>query len=180
MKNWTVESFKKGDIKTIEAVYKKYYRLLVFVAKGVLNNNEDSEDVAQEAFEKAIEKRESYNYDKSFPSWLCQITRNLSIDKLRARKVSTLPLDNGNQSAADPSISPKTKADGNILLDLLKQILSKEDYEIYMLRVYFDLSFAEIGSIESASAGAIKKRFYRLEKKIKVKLTAAEKGGLIK
>ena len=56
------------------------------VARGVLRNDADAEDVAQEALLRAYRKSERLREPVRFRGWLVRITFRLALDRLRATK----------------------------------------------------------------------------------------------
>ena len=67
----------------------KMYRL----ALRVVNNQEEAEDVVQEALIKIWNKREKLAEIENPAAYCMTITRNMGIDKLRARKMDTTDID---------------------------------------------------------------------------------------
>ena len=60
----------------------------------VLNNRAEAEDALQEAFVRIWQKADRYAANGYSPmTWLITLTRNLAIDRLRARKPPTVELD---------------------------------------------------------------------------------------
>src|SRR2546423_8034738 len=56
------------------------------VARGVLRNTEDAEDVAQEALLRAYRKFEQLREPKRFRGWLVRVTFRLALDRARSAK----------------------------------------------------------------------------------------------
>lgn len=59
-------------------------RLIAFAMKFELSR-EDAEEVVSQSLQKVIEKIDTYDTDKGakFSTWVCQITKNATIDRLR-------------------------------------------------------------------------------------------------
>ena len=57
------------------------------IARGLLPNEEDARDVAQEAFLRVFRNLERFDFGYAFSTWLNRIVTNLAIDHLRRRRV---------------------------------------------------------------------------------------------
>ncbi|MGB5560405.1 MAG: sigma-70 family RNA polymerase sigma factor [Paracoccaceae bacterium] len=83
-----------GDRKAFAALYDATSAKLFGVCLRILNNRAEAEDTLQEAFVRVWQKADSYAVNGYSPmTWLITLARNLSIDKLRARKAPTNDLD---------------------------------------------------------------------------------------
>lgn len=70
----------------IEALYDMYSASLFGVISRIVNNEATAEDVLQETFVKIWHSFSSYSEDKGrLFTWMVNIARNLSIDKLRSK-----------------------------------------------------------------------------------------------
>src|SRR5438270_9299588 len=72
--------------REFEARLAEYAPLAFRVARGVLRNDADAEDVAQEALLRAYRKFERLREPVRFRGWLVRITFRLALDRLRATK----------------------------------------------------------------------------------------------
>ena len=83
-----------GDRSSFSALYDATSAKLFGVCLRVLNNRAEAEDALQEAFVRIWQKADSYAANGYSPmTWLITLTRNLAIDKLRARKAPTDDID---------------------------------------------------------------------------------------
>jgi RNA polymerase sigma-70 factor (ECF subfamily) len=74
--------YKKDD-KAFTHLYDMYAKSLFSVINVLVKNTEEAEDVLQEVFVKVWKNIDSYNESKGlFYTWLLNIARNTSIDKL--------------------------------------------------------------------------------------------------
>lgn len=80
---------KKGDNQAFELLFRKYYVRLCGFSNKFLNDPEEAREVAQEVFIKIWEGREDIDPEKSLKSYLFKIAQNLSLNKLRKKKVET-------------------------------------------------------------------------------------------
>ncbi|NNF23815.1 MAG: sigma-70 family RNA polymerase sigma factor [Rhodobacteraceae bacterium] len=79
-----------GDRKAFSALYDATSAKLFGVCLRILNNRAEAEDALQDAFVRIWQKADSYGANGYSPmTWLITLTRNLAIDKVRARKAPT-------------------------------------------------------------------------------------------
>lgn len=82
-----IERSALGDRNAFSALYDATSAKLFGVCLRVLNNRADAEETLQEAYVRIWQKAGSYAANGYSPmTWLITLTRNLAIDKLRARK----------------------------------------------------------------------------------------------
>lgn len=75
-----------GDQGAFRGLVERHQQRAYWVARGMLNNDEDARDVAQEAFVRVHRSLARFDVTMKFSTWLHQIVVNLSIDLLRKRK----------------------------------------------------------------------------------------------
>src|SRR5215471_16648967 len=73
-----VRAAKNGDISAFEELVKKYERKLFRIARNVMQNTEDAEDVVQTAFLKAYQNLKQFEEIAKFSTWLIRIALNES------------------------------------------------------------------------------------------------------
>lgn len=74
------------DEKAFTHMYNMYSKSLFAVISNMIRDTEEAEDVLQETFVKIWKNIDSYNESKGrFYTWILNIARNTSIDKLRSK-----------------------------------------------------------------------------------------------
>jgi RNA polymerase sigma-70 factor (ECF subfamily) len=74
------------DQRAFTYVYDMYSKSLFAVISNLVSDREEAEDVLQETFVKIWKNIDSYNESKGrFYTWIVNIARNSSIDKLRSK-----------------------------------------------------------------------------------------------
>jgi RNA polymerase sigma-70 factor (ECF subfamily) len=82
------------DQNAVSELYDRHCRLLFGLALRILRNRAEAEEVLQEVFVQAWTKVDSYSAALGTPvAWLVRITRNRSIDRLRANQVRDRTVD---------------------------------------------------------------------------------------
>ena len=119
-----------------------------------------AEDIFQDTFIKAIStiKKGKYNDEGKFLPWVMRIAHNLIIDHYR--KSSRMPMVKGNSEfdifdiipSTDKSIHDQLESEQvhGRLKELIKH-LPRDQKEVLMMRIYFDMSFKEISEMTNVS-----------------------------
>ncbi len=98
-----IERCRKGDRKAQFDLYRLYYKGMYNVCLRLLGNESDAEDIMQEAFLSAFKKMDTFRGESSFGSWLKKIVVNRSLDHLKKKKVTFLPV---NERIREPEEDP--------------------------------------------------------------------------
>jgi RNA polymerase sigma-70 factor (ECF subfamily) len=80
-----VAAAKRGDSAAFETLCKQSANTVFHVARRMMRNNEDAEDVVQESFQQAFVHLKSFNGDSRFSTWLSRIAINAALMKLRKK-----------------------------------------------------------------------------------------------
>jgi len=73
------------DGNAFRTIMQKYNQRLYRIARGILRNDAEAEDVVQEAYVSAFTHLDSFSGDSNLPTWLARITMNEALGRLRAR-----------------------------------------------------------------------------------------------
>src|SRR6202030_2916167 len=90
---------KRGDSAAFEFLCKQSASMVFRVARRMMRNNEDAEDVLQESFQQAFIHLKNFNGDSRFSTWLSRIAINAALMKLRRkRRVRDVSLDHSAET----------------------------------------------------------------------------------
>lgn len=129
-------------------------------------NRELAEDITQDIFVKAWEKRNTFHPSKStLKNWIYIIARNHIIDTYRKKKISVKSFDE-DIYVKDLDISIEDDgAVSNILRNLDR--LKEKEKEVIILRYVQDLDIEDIAKILGKSKNTTKVTIHRAIKKLK-------------
>ncbi|MEH2592686.1 RNA polymerase sigma-70 factor (ECF subfamily) [Bradyrhizobium sp. AZCC 1721] len=91
------------DEAAVRAIMQANNRRLYRLARGILRNDGEAEDVVQEAYVRAFTHLENFRGDSSLSTWLSRITMNEALGRLR-RQRPTVELDSLPQGALEAQI----------------------------------------------------------------------------
>jgi RNA polymerase sigma-70 factor (ECF subfamily) len=140
------------------------------VARGLIANEEDARDVAQEAFLRVFRSLERFDFEYAFSTWLHRIVTNLAIDHLRKRRVVAKGglLDDEDSQAPelvdegveDPSAGLEREETVDEVHRCL-EALAPHFQSVLVLRELEGLSCAEIAEIVGATNVTVRWRLHR-------------------
>lgn len=151
--------------KTYEFLIDEYSKLLWYIASGILKNSgskEDIEDCVAESFAYLWEYPEKYEQQKgSIKTYLCLITKNKAIDKVRKiNKRTAVPYEEDlsvkNDDIDEILTNKQMVAD---IYNFAKK-LKKLDSDIFLLRYFYQLKPREIADKLNISAKEVSNRLY--------------------
>jgi RNA polymerase sigma-70 factor (ECF subfamily) len=155
------------------------------LARWLVHNNEDAQDVVQESCMKALRAYDTFR-DGDFRAWFLTIVRNTSFTLIGRRKASQgsptpLSTDMGEEISADvqefdPQAIAIRSSDAAWVrgaIDLLPETLR----EVVVLREMEGLSYKEIGRIAGIPIGTVMSRLARGRTQLQALLVETEQNG---
>ncbi|MBQ4467851.1 MAG: sigma-70 family RNA polymerase sigma factor [Firmicutes bacterium] len=161
----------------LERIYREYFTIVYCYILSLSKDATVAEDITQETFFRAMKKLDEFRGDSSVETWLIQIAKRLYYnyaDKSSRRK---------QIDEAQPDVRPRQESieDGFIRKEYSKRInrilhdLNEPYKEVFMLRVYGELSFKEIGELFMKSDAWARVTFHRARNMIREVLENEDK-----
>jgi len=152
-------------------VKNKLYRF----ALRLLGNGQEAEDVVQEVMVKVWIKRQEMHTYLNMEAWCMRLTKNLSLDRLRARKRAFDSLPEKLEMAASMP-TPDVQAEHNDLLALVHETieqLPEKQKMVIQLRDIEGYTYKEIAEIMEVSMEQVKVNLFRARQRVKKRLKQA-------
>src|SRR6516164_1444173 len=160
---------------TPELVFRDYAPRVYNLARRMLGNDADAEDVTQDVLVQVLRKGSTFRGDASFPTWLHRVTVNAALAhrRKRARRqehehADTSHLFEEGGGHAQPvrswSIAPEAPLENRETARLIEGAIAKlpEGYrDVYVLADVEGLPNGEIGDMLGLSVPAVKSRLHR-------------------
>lgn len=156
-----------------EKVYKEYFNDVYLYIKRLSGDEHIAEEITSETFFKALKSIDSFRGDCEIRVWLCQIAKNSfytyikknsKIQNVEETELVNLP-DNNNNVADEVT----SKLQAFEIQKVLHEI--DEPYrEVFMWRVYAELSFKEIAGIFNKNENWACVTYHRARNQIKKRL----------
>lgn len=165
---------------TYETLFREYQDRIYRVARRMLSDDALAQDVVQEVHIKCWKNREGLAEMSNGGAWLMRVTKNLCIDKIRARK-ETSQLDSVAYAAPASGPTPYQTAEVQNMMAILKETLNtlpEKQKLIFHLREMEGLQYKEIAEVVDVTVDEVKVNLFRARNKIREKLISASNYGL--
>lgn len=173
---------KRGDSAAFEFLCKQSANMVFRVARRIMRNNEDAEDVLQESLQRAFIHLKDFNGDSRFSTWLSRIAINAALMKLRKKQHLwdlSLDEDENEQSSSWLDVEDKGLNPEQLYAQMERQqILSEAMNELtpgmrkaIELRELDERSGEETARIMGISVSAVKARVFHGRRKLRERLT---------
>lgn len=160
---------KNGKLDSMSILFERYHRRLYNFFFRINYNQNLSEDLSQNVFERVIRYRNSYNPAFSFKTWIFQIARNVRLEHYKKYGQQTMEdIDKQKflQLEDDTSMN-MDKKEQIILLEKAISRLNDEQREILLLTRFQNMKYAEVARLLGCSEGAVKVKVYRTIKQLR-------------
>jgi RNA polymerase sigma-70 factor (ECF subfamily) len=159
--------------EALSELYDRYAPVLLGLARRIMGNTADAEEVLQEVFVHVWNRGAHYDPGRSSVStWLVLITRSRAIDRLRSRKVVERTHEAAQMENPESHTSPE--GDLNVFMqerrERVREELAKlpaEQRQVLDLAFYGGLSQTEIASRTDIPLGTVKTRTLLAMKKLR-------------
>ncbi|MGE5144202.1 MAG: RNA polymerase sigma factor [Acidobacteriota bacterium] len=162
---------RSGDRAAFGVLVDRYADQARRVARAVLQDPDDADDAAQDAFLAALVKLDQYDSARRFGPWLMRIVANAATDRRRRRKVrSAVSLDEGLVAGGT---RPDVMAERAVLLGRLREALAELPERRRIAVVLFDVegySHAEIAQVLGIPEGTVRSEVFHARRKLRALL----------
>ncbi|MBW3649528.1 MAG: RNA polymerase sigma factor [Actinobacteria bacterium] len=161
-----VERFQEGDDAAFEVLYRRYFpRLKRFCQKRV-GDADEAEEIAQEAFTRALGALPSFEGERRFYPWMTVIAARLCVDahRRRGRSHPTAEVDLGVTDGGQDRIVEA--ADGTVLATALSR-LAPRHREVLDLRERRSWSYQQIATHYGVTLGTVEALLFRARRALR-------------
>jgi RNA polymerase sigma-70 factor (ECF subfamily) len=162
-----------GDAEAFGHLLERYAPAVRRITRAVLENPDDADDAAQEAFLSAWRHLGRYDARRPFGPWLMRIALNAAYDARRRRSVRTTePLQD---QAAGSGATPEVAADRALLRDRVRGALQQLPERRRLALVLYDAegySHREIGEMLSIPEGTVRSEVFHARRALRQALKA--------
>ncbi|MFN4810663.1 MAG: RNA polymerase sigma factor [Bacteroidota bacterium] len=181
-----IERLKRGEESAFRSLVEQYQDLVYNTALGIVQNESDAEDVAQEVFIQVFRSIGTFKSEAKLSTWIYRITTTRALDLLRARKSKKRfgllkrlweteeesPVENISDFN-HPGVSLERKEEAAQLITAIAQ-LPENQKVAFVLHKLEGLSYLEIAEVMGNTLPAVESLMHRarlnlrkiLEKKI--------------
>jgi RNA polymerase sigma-70 factor (ECF subfamily) len=174
--------FKAGDARAFEVLVRRHRTPVFSFLLRLTGDRGRAEDLCQDTFLKVVKASGAWEERARFTTWVFAIARNLAVDESRRmafRRAEPLdPPDPGERrrsEAASDDPPPDRAADSAMIrpkLEAALQALPPEQREVFLLREYGGLRFAEIAEVTATPENTVKSRMRYALEALRIQLAA--------
>ena len=156
-----------GDRQALAELYERTRGAVCAAALAVLQNADEAQDAAQDAFVRAWEAAGRYRPQGSPMAWLLTIARNEALMRLR-RSGRQTPLSDGEWDAipAAADVPPEDRA----VLQTALAGLAADERQIVLLKAVSGIKHREIAGLLHMPLATVLSKYHRALKKLRVLL----------
>ena len=178
-----VRRCQKGDALAFEQLVIKYRSKVFSMIYGMVQNEQDAWDLAQEGFIKAWRSIHRFKGQASFYTWLYRIVTNVAIDSLRRKGFKkTAEFDDhiaenevapGSKTMPTPDPMPHQGLEREEIRQRIEQAISKlspEHRAVIVMKEIEELQYNEIAEALGCSIGTVMSRLFYARKKLQALL----------
>jgi RNA polymerase sigma-70 factor (ECF subfamily) len=164
----SVQEFMKGNQDAFQDIYEHFLPKIYSFVFYKVHRKEVAEDICSEVFFKVVKKIHQFDVEKgTFSSWIYAIARNEVTDFFRAYSPSQ-EISDAFEIPSDENVSYHVSLSLELeRVEKYLKTLTAKQREILTLRLWEDLSYAEIADITGMSEGALKMSVARSLSKIR-------------
>ena len=175
-----VLSAKNGNKKAFDKLYKLTSNDVWFTCVSLLKDEENAKDIMQETYITAFLKLNTLKDEEKFCGWLTAIATNKSKNKLKGKveyqiddEVLIAKTETDELMLPEEYINKAEKR--KVLLQIIEDTLSFNQYQVVLMFYFNELSIAEIAQALEISEGTVKSRLNSSRAKMKTAIEDYEK-----
>lgn len=167
-----VERVVAGDTSLFEILMRRYNQRLFRVARGILSDDAEAEDVMQEAYVRAFRELAGFRGEARFSTWLTRIACNEALARARKRR-RLVPIGIGGDEPPDPpaaTAGPERELENRELQAVLREaveVLPDPLRSVFCLREIEGLSTEQTADLLGLSEENVRVRLHRAKRSLR-------------
>ena len=174
---------REGHQDAFRVIMQRCNQRLFRIARGVVRDDSEAEDVLQEAYTRAFENLDGFRGDSSLFTWLTSVTLNEARGRLRKRRptVGVAAIDAAQQSGAQIIMLNSASAEENpessaarsqmrLLIEQAVDELPQPFRIVFIMREMEELSVEETAASLNVRPATVKTRLHRARRLIRESL----------
>ncbi len=176
-----LETVRHATPEAAARLMQTHNRRLWRLARGILRDESDAEDVVQEAYLRAFTRLDDFRGDSSLGTWLARITINEALRRLATRRAFAQPAELNEtvapqdhcDPAADTTPTPEQLAarmEVRRLVERAIDALPSPFRLVFIMRVIEQMSIEETASALGIPSATVKTRLHRANQQLRLTL----------
>jgi RNA polymerase sigma-70 factor (ECF subfamily) len=177
-----VEALRDRTPESAARLMQRHNRKLWRIARSIVRDDSDAEEVVQEAYLRAFTSLGSFRGEASLGTWLARITINEALRRAQRRDALAGSADLGEETAADPSgrhlpqpANPEqsaARAEIRSMVERAIDALPAPFRLVFVMRVVEQMSIEETAAALCIPAATVKSRLHRANQQLRDALGA--------
>jgi RNA polymerase sigma-70 factor (ECF subfamily) len=152
------------DLDAFEEFFSRYRASIYRTAYGLTGDRQAAEEILQDTFARAYQRRHTLHSDVSPLPWLHRVSLNLCYSRLSRRRLATNPIDDVTESSrADDGPLPADRAEQAELRRIVRDgiaALPEKHRSVIVLYYLQRLSLQETSEVLGIQLGTVKSRLH--------------------
>jgi RNA polymerase sigma-70 factor, ECF subfamily len=171
---------RSGDREAFRAIMTRFNQRLFRIARSVVRDQDEAEDVLQEAYTRAFSHFAGFRGESAVFTWLAAITLNEARGRLRRRR-HTVPMETVETAQAKraeilmfPAMTPTSDPEGELARAQVRRLLERAVDElpepfrvVFMMREIEELSIDETAALLGLKPDTVKTRLFRARQQLR-------------
>jgi RNA polymerase sigma-70 factor (ECF subfamily) len=175
-----IEQLKKGDEAAFRSIVEQWQDMVYNTILGIVQNETEAEDLAQDVFIKVFEKISSFKGDSKFSTWLYRIATTTALDHLRSKKrkkrfgfLQSISGDGGESVQVPdfhhPGVNLDNKERAAVLFKAI-EALPENQKAAYTLHKLEGLSYRDVSEVLNTTVSAVESLMSRANQNLRKEL----------
>jgi RNA polymerase sigma-70 factor, ECF subfamily len=177
---------QRGDLGAFEELVGRHRDKIYARAYGMMHNEEEAIDLAQEAWVKAWQRLRQFQGESGFGTWMTRIVINLCLDQLRKQKrqrtesIEAMDEESGGVERQMPivEVNPTAGLERAELRQRIDRAMGQLSYEhrtALVLHEFEEMEYKEIAKTMGCSIGTVMSRLFYARRKLAALLADLKK-----
>jgi RNA polymerase sigma-70 factor (ECF subfamily) len=159
-----VRRMQADDLAAFEAFFERYRSPVFRTAYGLTGDRQAAEEILQDTFSRAWQRRATLRADVSPVPWLHRVALNLCYSRLGRRRLPSEPLgDTVASEVRDGAVEPAERAERQELREIVRDgvaALPPKHQSVVVLYYLHGLSLQETATLLGLRLGTVKSRLH--------------------
>ena len=173
-----IERLKQGDEIAFKTIVEQWQDMVYNTILGIVQNETEAEDLAQDVFIKVFEKISTFKGDSKFSTWLYRIATTTALDHLRSKKrkkrfgfLQSLTGSGGDEQEQvpdfhHPGINLDNKERAAVLFKAIDS-LPENQKSAYTLHKLEGLSYRDVSEVLNTTVSAVESLMSRANQNLR-------------
>ena len=176
-----IERLKQGDESAFKTIVEQWQDMVYNTILGIVQNETEAEDLAQDVFIKVFEKIGTFKGDAKFSTWLYRIATTTALDHLRSKKrkkrfgfLQSLSGSSGEEKEQipdfnHPGVSLDNKERAAVLFKAIGELPDSQK-AAYTLHKLEGLSYRDVSEVLNTTVSAVESLMSRANQNLRKQL----------